>query len=109
MAERSGVAIRMRMADVPLLPGARTHAESGVSFGGLERNQAFYLSDGRVRIDVDDDALRSLALDPQTSGGLLVGVPAAHEADWVKAMAAHGVNASRIGSAIEGAGVVVTA
>ncbi|HLZ48812.1 MAG TPA: selenide, water dikinase SelD, partial [Candidatus Limnocylindria bacterium] len=72
MAERSGVGVRIDSAAVPLLPAARTFAERGVSFGGLERNTAFYGSDGRVRFsDAVDDATRRLMLDPQTSGGLL--------------------------------------
>src|SRR5258708_3948171 len=81
MAERSGVAIRLDATAVPLLSGARAHAERGVSFGGLERNTAYYVGEGHVRFAVSiDDATRRLMLDPQTSGGLLVGVPSAHAA-----------------------------
>jgi selenide,water dikinase len=108
MAERAGVQIRLRMSAVPLLPGAREHAD-GTSFGGLERNQAHFLAEGRVRLEVDDPALRVLALDPQTSGGLLVGVPAQHAEAWDKACRAHGVTAARIGEVIAGAGVTITA
>jgi selenophosphate synthase len=43
-----------------------------VSFGGLERNRAHFLDGGRVRFDGVDDVLRTLLLDPQTSGGLLI-------------------------------------
>src|SRR5256885_6644048 len=39
MAERAGVGIRLDMNAVPLLPAARAHAATGISFGGLERNQ----------------------------------------------------------------------
>jgi selenide,water dikinase len=108
MAERSGVAIRIRMADVPLLPAARDHAATGISFGGLERNQSHYLADGRVRLDVADAALRSLALDPQTSGGLLVGVPTQHSDAWDRARRAHRVEAAKIGEAIGGSGVTIS-
>jgi selenide,water dikinase len=108
MAERSGVAIRIRMRDVPLLPAAREHAATGISFGGLERNQAHFLAEGRVTLDVADAALRSLALDPQTSGGLLVGVPAQHADAWDRAQRAHGVEATKIGEAVGGSGVTIT-
>jgi len=108
MAVGAGVQVRIRMSAVPLLPGARAHALGG-SFGGLERNQAHFLSDGRVRLDVADEELRVLALDPQTSGGLVVGVPAQHDADWQRAVQAHRVVASRIGDVVEGSGVTVTA
>ena len=108
MAAGAGVEVRIRMADVPLLPGARAHAP-GTSFGGLERNQAHFLAEARVRIDGADEALRTLALDPQTSGGLLIGVPAQHAEAWERARAAHGVFATRIGEVTEGQGVTVTA
>ncbi len=75
MAEQSKVCVRISARLVPLLPGALEHAR-GASFGGLERNRAHFVDGGRVRFDGVDDALRTLLLDPQTSGGLLVGVPA---------------------------------
>ncbi|HET7701641.1 MAG TPA: AIR synthase-related protein, partial [Candidatus Limnocylindria bacterium] len=108
MAERSGVAVRISMGAVPLLPGARAHA-AGSSFGGLERNQAFFLSEDRVRFDgLDDQVLRTLALDPQTSGGLLLGVPEAHAQAWDEARKKHGVDARRIGAVTNGAGVTLS-
>jgi len=108
MAERSRVGIRIDADSVPLLPAARAHAERGVSFGGLERNTAFYAGEGHVRFAKSvDDATQRLMLDPQTSGGLLVGVPAAHAAAWEKARAARGVTAWKIGEAIAGEGVSV--
>jgi selenide,water dikinase len=108
MAERSGVGVRIDAAAVPLLPGARAHAERGVSFGGLERNTAYYVGEGHVRFaDAIDDATRRLMLDPQTSGGLLVGVPVAHAAAWDKAREVRGVRASKVGEVIAGEGVSV--
>lgn len=107
MADRAGVSVRLAMSNVPLLPGAREHA-LGTSFGGLERNQAYFLSDSRVRFDGVDEVLRTLALDPQTSGGLLVGVPAAHAKAWDDARAAQHVDAWRVGDVVEGRGVTIT-
>ena len=108
MAERSDLGIRIDAATVPLLPGAREHAERGVSFGGLERNTAYYVGEGHVRFaDTIDDPMRRLLLDPQTSGGLLVGVPAAHAAAWDRARDAHGVPAWKVGEVITGHGVAV--
>jgi selenide,water dikinase len=108
MADAAGVGIRIRMSAVPLLPGALAHAP-GTSFGGLERNQAHFLTGGRVTLDLKDDALRTLALDPQTSGGLLVGVPAQHAEAWDRACVTHKVTASRIGEVIAGSGVTIAA
>jgi selenide,water dikinase len=108
MAERAGVSVRLRAAAVPLLPGAREHAVNA-DFGGLERNSKYFLEAGRVRFDGVDDVLRTLLLDPQTSGGLLVGVPAAHADAWERARAANNVSAVRIGEVTEGTGVIVAA
>ncbi len=108
MAERSGVGVRLRAGAVPLLPGAREHS-ADADFGGLERNRAYFLKDGRVRFEGVDDMMSTLLLDPQTSGGLLVGVPAAHADAWDRARAAHGVSAVRIGDVTEGQGVIVAA
>ena len=107
MAERSGIAVRIRAAAVPLLPAARAHAERGISFGGLERNTAYFDDGVRVRFDGVDPTLRTLLLDPQTSGGLLVGVPRAHADAWQRACATHGVQAALIGEVLAGSGVTV--
>ena len=108
MAERGGVGVRLSAAAVPLLAGAREHA-ANADFGGLERNRRYFLEGERVRFDGVEDVLRTLLLDPQTSGGLLVGVPAAHADAWEQACAGHGVSATRIGEVTEGQGVIVTA
>jgi len=108
MAERSGVRVTIRASEVPLLPGALGHAERGVSFGGLERNWAYFVDGGRVTFAAGvTEPLRRLLLDPQTSGGLLVGVPPAHAAAWERAVAGHRVFARRIGDVAAGRGVTI--
>ena len=107
MAERSKVGVRIRMNDVALLPGAADHA-IGTSFGGLERNQAYFLAGDRVRFDGEvDERSRILALDPQTSGGLLIAVPPQHATQWDQARRAHRVDAQRIGDVVAGSGVTL--
>jgi selenide,water dikinase len=107
MAERSSVGLRIRASEVPLLPGARRHAESGISFGGLERNRSYFDDGAKVRFKGVDDVLRTLLLDPQTSGGLLLGVPSAHADAWRRACATKGVRATQVGEVIAGSGVIV--
>ena len=107
MAERSSVGVTIRASLVPLLPGARRHAESGISFGGLERNRSYFDDGAKVRFEGVDAALRTLLLDPQTSGGLLVGVPSAHAEAWQRACAAKGVRPIQIGEVTAGSGVTV--
>ena len=107
MADRSRVGVRIRMGEVALLPGAADHA-LGTSFGGLERNQAYFLEGDRVRFEGEvDERSRILALDPQTSGGLLIAVPPQHAAQWDQARRAHRVDAQRIGDVVAGSGVTL--
>lgn len=107
MADQSKVGVRIRASLVSLLPGARKHADTGISFGGLERNRAHFDDGAEVRFEGVDDSLRTLILDPQTSGGLLVGVPAAHADTWERACATRGVTPVQIGEVIQGNGVIV--
>ncbi len=57
--------------------------------------------------DALDEATRRLMLDPQTSGGLLVGVPAAHAAAWERERERHGVTAWPVGQVRVGSGVAI--
>ena len=74
IARASGVSLRIRASDVPQLPGAADAWRSGVRTGGAERNEQYLrdLVDWSSSSDVD----RALLFDPQTSGGLLVAIPA---------------------------------
>ena len=109
MAALSGVAINLRAGDVPLLPGARDWAERGTIPGGAERNRSHYIGEGLVRLEGLDSPMQDLMVDPQTSGGLLLGVPAAARDAWRDAARSHGVEAVAIGEVLAGSGVTVTA
>jgi selenide, water dikinase len=74
IARASNVTLIIRAGDVPVLPGARQAWENGSRTGGADRNSAFV--EGRVEWTRDDAWTRALFADPQTSGGLLVAVPA---------------------------------
>jgi selenide, water dikinase len=80
IARASDVTLRIRAADVPLLPGAREHWQGGKT-GGATRNAEYLAS--LVEWHTDDAALRALLMDPQTSGGLLVSVPPARVAEYL--------------------------
>ncbi len=64
------VAADLKVADVPLLPGAASLAEQGFVTGASGRNWAGYGKD--VVLDSVRDVHKALLTDPQTSGGLLV-------------------------------------
>src|SRR5262249_36184108 len=108
-AERSGVQVRIDASAVPLLPGARAHAAAGIDFGGMQRNREHFLDKGLVDVTGLDEATLLLMIDPQTSGGLLLGVPPAHRAAFERECASRDVRAWRIGEARAGSGVVITA
>ena len=73
IARASDVTLRIRGRALPELPGARSLWHAGVRTGGAERNESFVapLADWSAA----DPADVALALDPQTSGGLLLAVP----------------------------------
>ncbi len=109
MAERSGVAIHIRAGDVPLLPAALQWAERGTIPGGSERNRSHFIGEGLVSFEGLDGPMEDLMVDPQTSGGLLIGVPAAARDVWREAARARGLGAVPIGEVLAGSGVQVTA
>ncbi len=82
IARASDVRLRLRHADVPLLPGAREALASGYKTGGALRNAAWVASDTDWH-DLGDD-VRELLTDPQTSGGLLVAVESGQVAEFIR-------------------------
>jgi selenide,water dikinase len=70
----SGVAARLRLAAIPLLPGAETLYAAGLRSTAHEQNvQGVALRADRA---ARDDPRFAALFDPQTSGGLLLAVPA---------------------------------
>lgn len=74
MAEASGVRLSIENSKVPLLSGARGYAEKGTFPGGAFDNKGHVGENVRFDVGVDEPA-QMLLFDPQTSGGLLLGVP----------------------------------
>ena len=74
IARASKVTLRIDVARVPLLPGAREVAMRGIRTGGADRNLSYLdpLVDWGSASEID----RVLMIDPQTSGGLLVALNA---------------------------------
>jgi selenide,water dikinase len=95
MASGSGVTVILDSTSLPIFPGAVGLAESGCLTGGCKRNRA-YLED-KVTIDrTIREGLREVALDPQTSGGLLIALPKKHAARLVKELRKNGVKAATV-------------
>ncbi len=75
MAKSSGVMLDIRFTQVPFLKGARKYADRGAFAGGLMDNRAYF--GPQVKFDAGISEVQQMTLfDPQTSGGLLLGVPA---------------------------------
>jgi selenide,water dikinase len=75
MVEDSPVGFIIRADALPLLPGAEGFCEMGIIPAGLYRNREF--REKMVAIDASvPGPLQDLMFDPQTSGGLLIALPA---------------------------------
>jgi selenide,water dikinase len=72
VARASQVTVRIRVADVPLLPGTKAMIERGALTGGAARNIAYM--EPLVEWGRTTDEMRAVLVDPQTSGGLLVAL-----------------------------------
>ena len=99
MASGSGVTLMIESAKLPLLHGAPRLAEKGYITGGCKRNQD-YLSD-KMAVDKSiREGLVQVALDPQTSGGLLIALAKRHAAKLLTDLHAAGVTqATEVGYA----------
>jgi len=74
MADASGVSLQIEYDKVPFVSCARKYAERGAFAGGAFDNRGYYRANVRLSGDLDEPA-EMLLYDPQTSGGLLLGVP----------------------------------
>ncbi len=76
MAEGAGVGLSLSFKDIPLVSCAKKHAEAWRFPGGVFDNKLYY----QDHVEFDSAILEEyqlLLFDPQTSGGLLIGVPEA--------------------------------
>lgn len=74
MANASGVSLKMEFAKIPLISCARKYAEKGCFAGGAFDNKSHFESQVKFAESIDEEN-QMLLFDPQTSGGLLLGVP----------------------------------
>ncbi|HEX2928939.1 MAG TPA: selenide, water dikinase SelD, partial [Candidatus Binatia bacterium] len=99
MASGSGVTLVIESAKLPTLRSARRLAEKGYITGGCKRNQE-YLNDKMSIEKSIREGVVQVALDPQTSGGLLIAIAKRHAAKLLEDLHAAGVNhATEVGYA----------
>jgi selenide,water dikinase len=108
IARHSGVGLQIEAGALPLLPGALSYARHGIIPGGLKRNRDYLETGGHVSYAASvEEPLRLLLHDPQTSGGLLIALPAAAAARLQARCAEVGELCVAIGSVVEGGGIIV--
>ncbi|HEX5327261.1 MAG TPA: selenide, water dikinase SelD, partial [Acetobacteraceae bacterium] len=91
MLRASGVSATIRLDAAPLLPGALELARQGVASTLAPENRLMLPAEART-------AEADLLIDPQTSGGLLAGVPAGRAEACVAALQGAGMDAAMIGA-----------
>lgn len=99
MARQAGVRFVIDTAALPALDGALDLARAGVETGGAGHNRRYTAAALTVAEGVAPE-LVALVHDPQTSGGLLAAVPEADVEAVRLALAARGVTAWRVGTAV---------
>jgi selenium donor protein len=103
MAAASAVDVTIRAESVPILPAALTLASADVVPGGTLNNLAYVQPHVRFAGSVSRTAQIVLA-DAQTSGGLLISVPAARADALLAALRARGVADAAIIGEVTGRG-----
>lgn len=101
MARGAGVGLRIQFSDVPFISCAKKYAEDWCFPGGAFDNRLYYGE--HVSFDPALSEEQGLLLfDPQTSGGLLLGVPEEKLAGFLAAAQAAGQPAWVIGEVVPG-------
>jgi selenide, water dikinase len=81
IARASNVTLQFDVAAIPVHSHVRSHIADGISTGGAERNLAYV--EPLVEWGSTSSVDRTLLVDPQTSGGLLIALPAASVAGYL--------------------------
>lgn len=106
MAESSNVQLQIEFDKLPFLSGAKKYAEVGIFPGGAFDNKKHFES--YVTFDKTlDEPSQMLLFDPQTSGGLLLGVPKEKLSDFKKKAEESNQQLWVIGEAVAGKGIKV--
>jgi selenide,water dikinase len=106
MAKASGAALNLDFKNIPLVAGARKYAEKGTFPGGAFDNKKHFESQVKFATSLDE-ANQMLLFDPQTSGGLLLGVPEQQLNDFMSRAQEMGQSAWVIGNVDAGTGIEV--
>ena len=109
MERDSAVRMVIEAHRLPLLPTVWELASAGVVPGGLGRNRLYALEAGLLLDDAVPPELFDVAVDPQTSGGLLLALDAEAVPAACAMAAQQGITLTEIGYAEAGRGVAFVA
>ena len=100
MAAGAGVTIRLQRETIPLLAGVGELVRDGMVPAGCYRNRDYCLGQGiGTPASGTPDELLPL-FDPQTSGGLLISIPATVVDEFVTLANEHGCPVTRVGEVL---------
>ena len=106
MAQASKVRIEFLYQDIPLVSCAKKYAQMWTFPGGASDNRLFYGKHVDFNSELSEED-QMLLFDPQTSGGLLLGVPENKLSKFLKMADKNNLPVWVIGQAIEGEGIEV--
>jgi selenide,water dikinase len=101
MAHGSGVGIRFRLTDIPVLPKTRELSEQGIVDAGVAMNQSGF----EKMVEWDSGIAepdRNLLWESETSGGLLVALPGKCVQQYQEMVGDHGIKAPAVGEVVAG-------
>jgi selenide,water dikinase len=109
MADLSGVTLEFHLDGMPFMDGARQYADAWIFPGGSADNKQTYEGGVRFAEGLSSEE-QMLLFDAQTSGGLLIAVPAEQFAAFTAVMKAADAPCWQIGSVIprRDVGILVT-
>jgi selenide,water dikinase len=106
VTQHSTVGMRFYFDQIPFTRGAQRYAEQWIFPGGSLDNRAYYGEQVKFATQIDEHS-RMLLFDAQTSGGLLLAIPAAKTADFLSQAARVDQSVWVVGEAVEGTGIEV--
>lgn len=99
IAAASGVTLRLELARAPLFPGVLELAREGFCSGASKRGRTGLAADVSIRAGLEE-ALVQLVFDAETSGGLLIVVPAANAAGLERELVARDLPVHALGEVL---------